>query len=134
MEKVLERALGLLPYICCHLLQETALALVRSTASCKQCRNAGTSNFQCFLSPYFSKAVWCIALGIFLAHFFSAFGAALLSSQAPQGLLSNLTFSLLPMLCFLTRPFANTALRSCNFPCVRKRQPCVLWLLPLPGQ
>lgn len=39
-----------------------------------------------------------LALGIFLAYFCSGFGVALLSSQAPQGLLSNLAFSLHPML------------------------------------
>ena len=40
----------------------------------------------------------CLALGIFLAHFCSGFGVALLSSQAPQELLSILAFALLPIL------------------------------------
>lgn len=81
----------------------------------KQWRNAGTCNFQGFVS-LFQQGLGCLALGIFLANFFSAFGAALLSSQAPQGLLSNLTFSLLPMLYFLAySPFCLHCIEKVQF-------------------
>lgn len=87
-----------------------ALLLCRN----KQCRNMGSCNFQGFLSPYFSKAMWCLALGIFLANFFSAFGAALMSSQALQRLLSTLTFSLLPMLSFCSHCIEKVQFLMCK--------------------